>query len=179
LHQPAEPLAPRRRTLGTDPHRLSPVCLRPDRLLRDPRGLPPACVADRAARPRRLARTALGAGRDLLPAAARHGARACGADRPRTSIRPCALHRCLGSRHCARRLDAGRDRPAEGAVRSGVTQPVTSRRRRWRRWLLAGLGVWLALWLLGISGNTLGRYFGWIVPPDAPQALADLLRPFY
>ena len=52
-------------------------------------------------------------------------------------------------------------------------------RRRWTRWLLAGLGVWLALWLLGISGNTLGRYFGWIVPPDDPQALAALLRPFY
>lgn len=56
---------------------------------------------------------------------------------------------------------------------------MTSRKRRWRRWLLAGLGIWLMLWLLGISGNTVGRYFGWIVPPDEPQVLAELLRPFY
>ena len=48
---------------------------------------------------------------------------------------------------------------------------MTSRKRRWRRWLLAGLGIWLMLWLLGISGNTVGRYFGWIVPPDEPQVL--------
>ncbi len=56
---------------------------------------------------------------------------------------------------------------------------MATRRRLWTRWLLAGLGIWLALWLLGISGNTVGRYFGWIVPHGDPEALADLLRPFY
>lgn len=56
---------------------------------------------------------------------------------------------------------------------------MAARRRRWPRWVLAGAGVVLALWLVGITGNTVGRYFGWIVPHGDPQALAALLRPFY
>ncbi len=56
---------------------------------------------------------------------------------------------------------------------------MTSRRRLWLRWVLTGGGAWLALWLVGLTANTLGRYFGWIVEGRDPQVLAEMLRPFY
>jgi dienelactone hydrolase len=56
---------------------------------------------------------------------------------------------------------------------------MTTRKRRWLRWGLAGAGVLLVLWMLGITGNTVGRYFGWVVADRDPEALAEMLRPFY
>ena len=56
---------------------------------------------------------------------------------------------------------------------------MARRKRPWLRWVLAGAGVLVVLWMLGITGNTVGRYFGWVVEDRDPEALAGLLRPFY
>jgi dienelactone hydrolase len=47
------------------------------------------------------------------------------------------------------------------------------------RWFLIGAGAVAALWVAVVAGNTLGRYAGWIVPGEPPEALAEALRPFY
>jgi dienelactone hydrolase len=54
-----------------------------------------------------------------------------------------------------------------------------SPRRRRLRWLLLGAGGFVALWALVVAGNSVGRYFGWIVPPHPPAQVAEALRPFY
>jgi dienelactone hydrolase len=51
--------------------------------------------------------------------------------------------------------------------------------RRRLRWALIAAGAVMALWLALLAGNTLGRYFGWIVAGQAPESLAETLRPFY
>lgn len=56
---------------------------------------------------------------------------------------------------------------------------MAARKRPWLRWVLIGAGAVVALWMLGITGNTLGRYFGWVVPDRDPEALAEMLRPYY
>jgi dienelactone hydrolase len=47
------------------------------------------------------------------------------------------------------------------------------------RWALLGAGAVAALWLLVVAGNTLGRYAGWTVRGQDPEALAETLRPYY
>jgi dienelactone hydrolase len=58
----------------------------------------------------------------------------------------------------------------------GVPQPGLFRRLRW---LLILVGAFVGLWVVAVAGNSLGRYFGWIVPAEAPTVLAESLRPFY
>ncbi len=50
---------------------------------------------------------------------------------------------------------------------------------RRKRWLIVGVGVFVALWAAAVTGNSLGRYFGWIVVSAPPATLAETLRPFY
>ncbi len=47
------------------------------------------------------------------------------------------------------------------------------------RWLILGVGGFVALWVLVVAGNSLGRYFGWFVPAAPAEAVAEALRPFY
>ncbi len=50
--------------------------------------------------------------------------------------------------------------------------------RRWR-WLTLGVGGFVAVWLLVVAGNSLGRYLGWFVPAAPPETIAAALRPYY
>lgn len=50
--------------------------------------------------------------------------------------------------------------------------------RRWR-WVVLGIGGFVAFWLVVVAGNSLGRYLGWIVPPAPPERIAAALRPYY
>ncbi|MBP7242864.1 dienelactone hydrolase family protein [Amaricoccus sp.] len=50
--------------------------------------------------------------------------------------------------------------------------------RRWR-WIVLGVGGFVCLWLVVIAGNSLGRYLGWFVPAEPPEAVAAALRPYY
>jgi dienelactone hydrolase len=61
-------------------------------------------------------------------------------------------------------------------VTAGPPPPGLLRRLRW---LILGAGGFFALWALIVTGNSVGRYFGWIVPPHAPAEIAEALRPFY
>ena len=54
-----------------------------------------------------------------------------------------------------------------------------ARDRRRLRWVLIGAGAVAILWLAVLGGNTLGRYLGWTIPDQDPQALAEALRPYY
>ncbi len=50
----------------------------------------------------------------------------------------------------------------------------------WRlRWLMLATGGLVFVWVGAIAGNSVGRYFGWIVPAETPLALAETLRPYY
>jgi len=47
------------------------------------------------------------------------------------------------------------------------------------RWLILGTLAFVLLWVALVAGNSLGRYFGWIVPVGEPATLAEALRPHY
>jgi dienelactone hydrolase len=51
-------------------------------------------------------------------------------------------------------------------------------RARWR-WVVTGLGLLLAAWLVAIGGNSLARYMGWVVERMPAEALSERLAPYY
>ncbi|KAG1253514.1 hypothetical protein G6F65_017433 [Rhizopus arrhizus] len=102
LHEPGRLAGARRRALGPDAHRLPAVRQRRRHVLRLSRPVPAARVDGSPLRPRRIARPALGAGRDHAATRAGHVRQHPHADRLRPCVRAAALcGRLAGGDRCA------------------------------------------------------------------------------